>query len=182
MAWLTESWPRVKPANASCGGQVEGHVVSRLALAQQETDALQVGGDIRHHQPPGVVMIEYRGRVEAPAGLAGLGRRVGPAMAHELIDALQEVEVGLGLHIERRGAEDRRMQPGPCFRRGDGAAVEMVGGRGPAGTWRSGATACPRLPARSTSEPLERVTGGIPYVCERNFVPCSMAHAVIGFR
>src|ERR1039458_3647564 len=29
---------------------------------------------------------------------------------------------------------------------------------------------------------LESVTGGIPYVCDRNFVPCALAQAVSGFR
>ena len=115
------------------GGEIDGDVVGRLALAQSEADALEILGDVGHDVPPGVVVIENGGGVEAPAGLAGAIGGVGPAMPDELIDALQEVQVGLGFHVERGGAEDRRVQPRPGFGRGDGTVVEMAGGGGPAG-------------------------------------------------
>src|ERR1039458_7216928 len=40
----------------------------------------------------------------------------------------------------------------------------------------------PSPSGRSARRWLESVTGGIPYVCDRNFVPCALAHAVSGFR
>src|ERR1017187_7999291 len=40
----------------------------------------------------------------------------------------------------------------------------------------------PSPSGRSARRSLESVTGGIPYVCERNFVPCAFAQAVIGRR
>ena len=53
-------------------------------------------------------------------------------MADELVDALQEVKVGFGLHVERRGAKCGRVQPGPGLGGGDVAAEEVSGGGGPA--------------------------------------------------
>ena len=44
----------------------------------------------------------------------------------------EKMQVGFGFHIERRGAEDGRVQPCPGFGRRDGAPVEMTGGRRPA--------------------------------------------------
>ena len=55
-------------------GQIDRDIVGRAALPQQETDALQVGRDIGHRQPPGIVVAEGRGRVESPARLSGRGR------------------------------------------------------------------------------------------------------------
>src|ERR1035437_8569933 len=40
----------------------------------------------------------------------------------------------------------------------------------------------PSPSGRSTRRWLESVTGGIPYVCDRNFVPCALAQAVSGRR
>ena len=115
------------------GGQVDRDVVGGLALPQQEADALQVRGDVGHDEPPGVVIVEDGGGVESPAGLAGFGRGIRKAVADELIDALQEMQVGLGLHVEGRGAEDRGVQPGPGLGRRHGTVVEMARGSGPAG-------------------------------------------------
>ena len=112
--------------------QVERDVVDRLALAQQEADALQVAREVGHHDPPGVLVVEDAGRVEPPAGIRHAVGGVGPAVADELVDALQEVQVGFGLHVERRGPEDRRVQPGPGLRRDDRPVVEMADRRRPA--------------------------------------------------
>src|SRR5690349_24169389 len=44
-------------------------------------------------------------------------RRIGPAVSNQLIDAFDEMKVSFCLHIERRGAECGRVQPGPGFGR-----------------------------------------------------------------
>src|ERR1035441_4259703 len=43
------------------------------------------------------------------------------------------MEVGFGLEVERSGAKDGGVKPGPGFGRSDGASVEVAGGSGPAG-------------------------------------------------
>ena len=53
-------------------------------------------------------------------------------MRDELVDADEEVLVGLGFHVERRGAEDRRVQPRPGLRRCHPVAKQVVGRRSPA--------------------------------------------------
>ena len=88
-----------------------------------------ISGITIHH---GIVIVEHRGRIESPAGLAGLRRRVGPAVADQLVDAFEKMQVRLGLHVERRGAEHRRMQPRPRFRRSHRTLVEMARRRSPA--------------------------------------------------
>ena len=63
-------------------------------------------------------------------------------MADELVDALEKMKVGLGLDVERRGPEGRRVQPCPCLGRDDRTIVEMADRRGP--------PRCPqRLPLRA---------------------------------
>ncbi len=52
-------------------------------------------------------------------------------MADQLVDALEEVQVGLRLHVERRGPERRRVEPRPRFRRDDGPVVQVPDGGGP---------------------------------------------------
>ena len=47
-------------------------------------------------------------------------------MADELVDALEEMQVGFGLHVQRRGAKDGRVQPRPGLRRCDRAAVQWL--------------------------------------------------------
>ena len=106
--------------------QVERDVVRRPALAQQEAHPLQVARDVGHHDPPRVLVVEDAGRVEAPAGVGHAVGRVGPAVADELVDALEEVQVGLRLHVERRRPERRRVQPGPRLRRDDRPIVEVA--------------------------------------------------------
>jgi hypothetical protein len=50
----------------------------------------------------------------------------------ELVFPHDEVDVSFGLHVERSGAEDRGVQPGEGFARGDGVAEDVVGGGSPA--------------------------------------------------
>jgi hypothetical protein len=81
---------------------------------------------------PGVVVVEDCGGVKGPAGFSGLRGGVGPAVADDLVDADEEVEVGFGFHVEGRGAEDGGVEPCEGFGGGDVVAEEMVGGGGPA--------------------------------------------------
>ncbi len=53
-------------------------------------------------------------------------------MADDLVVADEEVDVGLGLHVERGGAEDGGVEPGEGFAGGDVVAEEVIGGGGPA--------------------------------------------------
>ena len=53
-------------------------------------------------------------------------------MADDLVLAHDEVDVGLGLHVQRNGAEDRRVQPGKGLAGADVVAEDVVGGGGPA--------------------------------------------------
>ena len=53
-------------------------------------------------------------------------------MEDELVLAHDEVDVGFGLHVERGGAEDGRVQPGEGLAGGDVVAEDVVGGGGPA--------------------------------------------------
>ena len=48
-----------------------------------------------------VVRIERSGRIESPPRLSRVLGRIRPPVTNELIDALQEVQVGFGLHVER---------------------------------------------------------------------------------
>ena len=72
------------------------------------------------------------GRVKSPARIFEPRRRVAPAVTDQLIDALQEMNIGFGFHIERRRAKNRRMKPRPGFRRSDVSAVDMICRRSPA--------------------------------------------------
>jgi hypothetical protein len=62
-----------------------------------------------------------------PAQSGSVGRRVGPAVPNELIDAVEEMLVCLALQIERSCAEGRRVDPGPRFGGNYGALVEVCG-------------------------------------------------------
>ena len=114
-------------------GEEDGDVVGGLALAEEPTGALEVLSDVRHDGEPGIVGVEDGGGVEAPAGLSGGGRGVGPAVADDLVDAGEEHAVGFDLHVERSGAEGWGVEPGEGFGGGDVAVVEVAGGAGPAG-------------------------------------------------
>src|SRR5262249_7432271 len=114
---------RGKMGPAIAIGQIQGDVGGGLPLPQQETDSLQVKGNVRHHDPPGIAVIERGGRVETPAGILDSLGRIWPAMAYKLIDSLKKVLVGFGLDIERAGPEGWRVQPGPRFRRCNRPAV-----------------------------------------------------------
>ena len=98
------------------GGEEEGDLIGGLALAEEPADALDVAGDVGHDGAPGVVVVEDSGGVEGPAGISGLelggGGRVGPAVEDELVLAGEEVDVGFGLHVERRGSKDGGVEPG----------------------------------------------------------------------
>src|SRR5437588_13095834 len=72
------------------------------------------------------------GGIHAPSRLSGKLRRVRPAVANQLVDALQEMQIGFRIHIERGGTKSWRMQPGPGLRRDDGPAKEMTCRRRPA--------------------------------------------------
>ena len=133
---------RHEPRPGVVVGQVERDVVGRPALPQEEADALQVPRDIGHDRPPGVPVVEDAGRVEAPSRVRHAVRGVGPAVADQLVDALEEVQVGLRLHVEGRGPERRRVEPRPRFRRDDGPVVQVPDGSGPS-------RRAQRLPLRS---------------------------------
>ena len=77
---------------------------------------------------PGVVVVEDGGGVERPAGFSDLRWGIGPAVADYLINTHEEVEVGLGFHVERCSAKDRGMEPGEGLGRGDVIAEKMVCG------------------------------------------------------
>src|SRR5262249_47013574 len=64
-----------------------------------------------------------------------------PAMANQLIDALQKVAIGFHLHVERRGSKWGRVQPCPGLRGCHGASINVVRRRRPAG----GAQASPLM-------------------------------------
>ena len=53
-------------------------------------------------------------------------------MEDELVFAHDEVDVGLGFHVEGGGAEDGGVEPGEGFAGGDVVAEDVVGGGGPA--------------------------------------------------
>ena len=76
MAWFDGIAAQREAGPGVVRGQVERHIVGRLALPQQVADALQVERDIGHHQPPRVVIVEHRRRVEAPSRLPGFGWRI----------------------------------------------------------------------------------------------------------
>ena len=116
------------------GGEEDGDLVGGLALAEEVADALDVAGDVGHDGVPGVVVVEDGGGVEGPAGFGDFagGRRVGPAVEDELVLAHDEVDVGFGLHVERRGSEDGGVEPGEGLAGGDVVAEDVVGGGGPA--------------------------------------------------
>ncbi len=78
------------------------------------------------------MMVQGASRVETPAGLAGFGRRVRPAMTDNLVDPLEKIAIGFGFQVQRCCPEGRRMNPGPGFCRSDGLAVQVAGGGGPA--------------------------------------------------
>ena len=116
------------------GGEQDGDLVGGLALAEEVAHALDVAGDVGHDGMPGVVVVEDGGGVEGPAGLGdfAVGWGVGPAVEDELVLAHDEVDVGLGLHVERGGAEDGRVQPGEGLAGGDVVAEDVIGRGGPA--------------------------------------------------
>ena len=121
------------------GGEEDGDLVGGLALAEEPADALDVAGDVGHDGMPGVVVVEDGGGVEAPAGFGdgGLSVRdgpggVGPAVEDELVFSHDEVDVGFGLHVEWRGAEDGGVEPGEGFAGGDVVVENVIGGGGPA--------------------------------------------------
>ncbi len=77
------------------------------------------------------MVVEHSGSVERPARLPDLGWGVGPAVEDEQVLSADEVDIRLRLHIERRGTEDRRVEPGERFARTDIVAENMVGGGSP---------------------------------------------------
>ncbi len=113
-------------------GQVDRHVIGRLPLTEDEAEPLEIARQVRHHDPPRVLLVEYPGGVEPPPRIRDPFRGVRPAMADELVDPLQEMQVGLRLHVEGSGPEGRGVQPRPGLRRGHRTAVEMARGGRPA--------------------------------------------------
>ena len=110
------------------GGEEDGDLVGGFALAEEVADALDVAGDVGHDGVPGVVVVEDGGGVEGPAGFWDLRRRgVGPAVADDLVLAHDEVDVGFGLHVEWRGAEDGGVEPGEGLAGGDIVAEDVIG-------------------------------------------------------
>ena len=118
------------------GGEEDSDLVGGLALAEEEADTLDVAGDLGHDGVPGVGVVEDGSGVEGPAGVSGLelggGWGVGPAVEDEEVFAGEEVDVGLGFHVEGGGAEDGGMEPGEGLTGGDVVAEEVVGRGGPA--------------------------------------------------
>src|ERR1035441_2012953 len=53
-------------------------------------------------------------------------------MAEDLVLAHDEVDVGLGLHVQRNGPKGRRVQPGESLAGADGVIEHVVCGGGPA--------------------------------------------------
>src|SRR6185312_14036468 len=96
------------------GREQDGNLICRFTLSQQVADSANVAGDVGHDRMPWVVVVEGGGGVKRPAGFGDfvVWRRVRPAMAHDLVFAHEEVDVGFGLHVDRGGAEDGRVEPG----------------------------------------------------------------------
>ena len=116
------------------GREEDGDLVGGFALAEEPADALDVAGDVGHDGVPGVVVVEGGGGVEGPAGFGDLviGRGVRPAVADDLVLAHDEVDVGLGFHVEWGGSEDGGVEPGEGLAGGDVVTEDVVGGGGPA--------------------------------------------------
>ena len=115
-------------------GEVEGDVVGGGAFAQHGAGALDVGGDGGHSAGvPGVFVVDDGGGVEAGAGVGeGVGG-VGPAVADDLVDAVDEVDVDFAFEVDGGGAEGGGVEPGEGFGGGDGDVHEVRGGGGVAG-------------------------------------------------
>src|SRR6185369_8575027 len=92
--------------------QVKRNVVYSRALTQQITCPLQVSCDVRHHDPPGILLVENGRCIKAPAGILDACRSVRPAVTDQLVYAHQEMTVSFRLHIEWRRSKRRRVQPG----------------------------------------------------------------------
>ena len=115
------------------GGEEDGDLVGGFALAEEPADALDVAGDVGHDGVPGVVVVEGGGGVEDQPGSGTLiGRGVRPAVADDLVFSHDEVDVGFGFHIERRGSKDGGVEPGEGLSGGDVVTEDVVGGGGPA--------------------------------------------------
>ncbi len=114
-------------------GEVESDVGDGSAFAEELAVACDVGGDVGHGDVPGVFVVHDGGGVEAPAGVGGTVAGVGPAVADDLIDAIEEVGIDFFLHIEWGGAEGGSVEPGEGFGGGDGDVHEVSGGGGVAG-------------------------------------------------
>ena len=114
--------------------EVEGDVVGGGAFAEHGAGALDVAGDGGHAgSEPGVFVVDDGGGVEAGAGVReGIGG-VGPAVADDLVDAVDEVDVGFAFEVDGCGAEGGGVQPGEGFGGGDGDVHEVGGGGGVAG-------------------------------------------------
>src|SRR5262245_39411005 len=118
--------PRGKMCPGITIGQVLRYVVYGLSLAEQCAKPLQITREMRHHDPPGILIVQSSRCIESPSWIFNAFRRVWPSVPHQLVDSLQKVEIGLGLQVERSRSEDRRVDPGPRFRRCYGPAIQVT--------------------------------------------------------
>src|SRR5262249_45070038 len=87
--------------------QVDRYIVCGLALSHQETDALQIPGHIRHHNPPQILLIEHSRGIKVPTRIFDTFDNVEPAVTDQLIDSLKKVAISFCLHIKWRSAKWR---------------------------------------------------------------------------
>lgn len=106
-------------------GQEHRHIVSRLSLAKSEADLLQIASQLRHYERPWIVSVEGGRGVHAPSRFSRLFGGIRPTVSDQLVNALQEVQIGFRLQVQRCGAKRRGMQPRPSFRR-DHRSAEMA--------------------------------------------------------
>src|SRR5437868_449883 len=98
------SWREMRPSIAV--RKIDCNVVYRLTLAQKKAEALEVERNVRHCDPPRILLIENRGCIKSPSRIFDSVRRIGPAMTDKLIHTFKKVTIGLGFHIQRCRAKN----------------------------------------------------------------------------
>src|SRR5439155_7583448 len=106
-------------------------VIGWFTLAQQETRSLKIARQIRHREPPWIVIVESSGGIESPSRFASRLWRVRTAVTDDLIDSLQKEFIRFNLHVERCRAKRGRVQPCPGLRGADLSCVEVTRRCGP---------------------------------------------------
>jgi hypothetical protein len=69
-------------------GKIQSHVVLGLPLAKQGANSLQISRDVRHYEPPGILIVQSASRIEAPSGILDTFRSVRPTVTYQLVDSL----------------------------------------------------------------------------------------------